>query len=455
MPLRDLALFAILAVGVPLILRHPWIGVLYWAWIGLMNPHRQSWGVAYEFPFAFVIAALTAIGLIVTRDERRWKGGVEVYLLIAFVAWFSMTTLFAFNPDRALPMLERAVKIQLFVFLTLILFNSKRQLDFLVWTVALSIGYYGVKGGLFTLRTGGDTGRVWGPDGSFISDNNSIGLALVITIPYLYYLFSETKSRWLKAALVVAAGLCVIAALGTYSRGAFLAISAMAAFLWWRSRHKLVLGIGALALIPVLIAFLPGRWEDRMRSITEYQADASAMGRINAWQAAINVARDRPVVGGGFEFHSRESFARYAPVPEDLHSMHSIYFQVLGDHGFVALALFLAIWFFTWRSSRLVIRAAKGREDLAWAGNLGGMMQVSLVGYLVGGAFLNLAYWDLPYYSLAILVVARDIVRRTSALPDAVRPESPGMPTAGASPVTFSGVHQSGAAQRERERLRN
>jgi hypothetical protein len=98
--------------------------------------------------------------------------------------------------------------------------------------------------------------------------------------------------------------------------------------------------------------------------------------------------------------------------------MHSIYFQVLGEHGFVGLGLFLAIWFFTWRTSARLVKATRDREDLRWAATLVAMVQVSLVGYLVGGAFLNLAYWDLPYYSLAILIIVRDIVQRAVAAPE-------------------------------------
>ncbi len=65
----------------------------------------------------------------------------------------------------------------------------------------------------------------------------------------------------------------------------------------------------------------------------------------------------------------------------------------------MGLALFLAIWFFTWRRSAWLAKTTKGRDDLRWASNLVAMVQVSLVGYLVGGAFLDLAYWDLPYYA--------------------------------------------------------
>jgi probable O-glycosylation ligase (exosortase A-associated) len=199
----------------------------------------------------------------------------------------------------------------------------------------------------------------------------------------------------------------------------------MGAMLWWRSRHKLLLGLAAMLAVPFVIAFMPGKWDERMRSITEYQTDTSAMGRLNAWQTAINVARDHPVLGGGFEFHSHEVYARYAPVPEDYHAMHSIYFQVLGEHGFVGLALFLAIWAFTWRTSSRLVKVTKGREDLLWAANLVAMVQVSLVGYLVGGTFLNLAYWDLPYYSLAILIIVRDIVQRAVTAPAGTAPSPP------------------------------
>ncbi len=153
-----------------------------------------------------------------------------------------------------------------------------------------------------------------------------------------------------------------LSAVGTYSRGTFLAILAMGFWLWWKSRHKLLLGVALVAHGAAAASrSCPEKWEDRMRSITEYQQDSSAMGRLNAWQTAINVARDHPLVGGGFEFHSQAVFARYAPVPEDFHSMHSIYFQVLGEHGFVGLALFLAIWFFTWLRSMRLARMTKGQ----------------------------------------------------------------------------------------------
>ena len=54
----------------PFILVRPWIGILLWSWLGYMNPHRLSWGFAYDFPFAAVAGAATLVGLVFTRDRR-------------------------------------------------------------------------------------------------------------------------------------------------------------------------------------------------------------------------------------------------------------------------------------------------------------------------------------------------------------------------------------------------
>jgi probable O-glycosylation ligase (exosortase A-associated) len=124
---------------------------------------------------------------------------------------------------------------------------------------------------------------------------------------------------------------------------------------------------------------------------------------------AWNLARDR-FIGGGFEIATPLLFAKYAPNPLGIHAAHSIYFQVLGEHGFIGLALFLLLWFATWRMANRVRREVTGLPELEWAGKLVSMVQVGLVGYFVGGAFLSLAYFDLPYDMMVMVLIARRIV---------------------------------------------
>lgn len=406
MGLRDILLFALVFGGIPFILRDPRIGLLYWVWLGLMNPQSMTHGPSNGFPFALVVAIATAVGILLARPKLRLDARPEVLTLLAFVAWFTATTPLALEPDHAWSAWQRAFKVQVFTFVAIAILSTKQDLQRFVWVMALSLGLLGAKGGLYTIATGG-AGRVWGP-GGFLEDNNQFALALAMTVPLLYYLAGQVRG-WLKLPLAAIAILTGFAILGSHSRGAFLAIAAMLLFLWLKSRQKLLLAPVLIVLVPTMIVFMPESWVDRMKTIGEYQADGSAMGRITAWKLAARVAAERFPGGGGFEFQSQFLYERYLN-SDRLLSMHSIWFQALGDQGYVGLALFIATFLFSWRSAAWVIKKTRGRRDLAWAGGLAAMIQVSYVGYFVGGSFVNLAYWDMPYYLLACVVLVRRIV---------------------------------------------
>jgi len=410
MPLRDLALTLFIFALIPVAVVQPWIGFLTWTWIGLMNPHRLTWGFAYGMPFAMIIGIATFIGFLFSKEPKRFPFTAVTVTLIIFIVWMCVTTLFALNPTGAIEQLTKILKIQAGVILGLFLIQSRERIKWLVWVIALSIGYYGVKGGLFTLR-GGGVEKVLGPSGSFITGNTEIGLALVMMLPLMRYLQVTSDRKWIRLGMFAAMILTGIAALGTQSRGAFLAAGAMVAFLWLKSEKKLVPGIVIATATALTLNFMPDSWWDKMHTTLNYQEDTSAMGRINAWQFAINLTKDRPLIGGGFETFTRELFAIYAPNPARFNDAHSIYFEVLGEHGYVGLALFLLLALFAWRTGSRLIRLAKAPEH-KWARQLAATAQVSLIGYWAGGAFLGLAYFDAYYLIISVLVLAHTVVER-------------------------------------------
>ena len=416
MGMRDIALFLIVAVGIPFILRNPAVGIGYWVWFSLMNPHRAAWGFAYSFQFAFVVAVATVIGIFLTKEPRQFKGGATAWVLLAFVMWMCFTTLFALEPARAITMLERVVKIMFVTFLALFTLYKREHVKWLMLIIVVSIGFYGVKGGVFTFR-GSGAHLVWGPPQSFIEDNNALALAVIMTIPLLAYFYIMSTKRWIRAAIVGSILLCAASALGSYSRGGLLAIIAMSAFLWIKAKGKLWLGLVVVLLGLGFYSFMPSKWEERMDTISTYEEDGSAQGRIKTWTMLTNLALDRPLVGGGFEPYTHEVFRRYLPDYDRTHAAHSIYFQVLGEHGFVGLALFIVFWILTWQLSRRIIKRTKNDPQSKWAYWLAAMIQVSLIGYFVGGMFLNLAYWDMPYYLMIAMVVTwhRDRFRNAIA----------------------------------------
>jgi len=407
--MRDLILAVFLFGSVPFILRRPAVGVFLWIWLGVMNPHSYTWGLS-DYPFAQLIAVATLMGMLFSREPKHLPVTSVTAVLFMLLLWMNVTTLYAFDIDQSLRMWERVMKILLMVFVSMSLLHSKQHVQVLIWVAVGSVAFFGIKGGLFTLREGGEE-RVMGP-GGFIEENNALALATIMTIPLLYFLFLQATKRWLRWGLFAAMVLCGFSALGSYSRGGLLGIAAMIGFLWWKSRNKLVTGFVLAMLVPVAIAFMPDKWDERMRSIQNYEQDTSAMGRINAWMMAVNLANDRPLIGGGFEIYNKEVFGRYAPDPDDVHAAHSIYFQMLGEHGYVGLMLFLLLWILVWRDASWIIRHSRGQRELRWALELALMTQVSLVGYAVGGAFLSLAYFDVPYYLLVALVLTRLLVEK-------------------------------------------
>jgi len=425
--MRDIAITLAVFGSLPFILARPWIGILVWTWLGFMNPHRLAWGFSVTMPFAMIVAVTTLAAIFLSREPKRFSRQPEMILMLVFLAWMLVTTVMAYYPTLAWEQFDKVWKIFLMIFVATLVINTKERLQALVWVIALSIGFFGVKGGLFTLLTGGGF-HVRGPDGTFIAGNNEIGLALCMTVPLLYYLSQISRHHLLRIAMLGAIILTVIAALGTQSRGALLGLGTMAGFLWLKSRQKFQIALLILFAILVLVPLMPDSWAERMRSIRDYEQDQSATGRLNAWGMAFNLASDR-IFGGGFETFRPAQFERYAPDPRYLADAHSIYFEVLGEHGFPGLALFLLIAGTTWLSASKIIRACKRDPELKWLRDLMAMTQVSLVAYLVAGAFLGLAYFDYFYNLVLIVVLAKEIVAaraRTAAAgtpsPDSAMP---------------------------------
>ncbi len=400
--MRDVVLGPIILALAAYGLLHPWVGILGWTWVSVMNPHAYSWRLS-SMPVAATIAASVFIGILFTKDRRNFFLTRETVVLMLFMLWMCITLPFSFHFDQSFGLWNRVMKIDLMVLIAVVVLFSRRHIELLAWVLVGSLGFYGVKGGLFTIATGGGY-RVWGPEGSYIEGNNEVALALVMIIPLMRYLQLESASKWVKHGLSISMLLCAAAALGSQSRGAFLAIGAMSSVLLWRSQKKALVLISILVVAAALLSFMPESWWDRMGTIKTYEADDSASQRINAWSMAWNIAKAN-LFGGGFMISKPDVCALYSPIPLDCRAAHSIYFMVLGEHGFVGLFLFLLMWIFVWRSAgRLRIQAQKLPQTW-WLSNLGAMCQVSLAGYAVGGAFLSLSYYDLPYNILILVVL--------------------------------------------------
>lgn len=408
--MRDLLILILFTYGMFRAVREPYIGILVWSWIGYMNPHRLAFGFSYTFPFALIAAAVTLPALLFAREPKRTPRDPLFVLWLLFVIWMLITTLFSLYPDDAWEQLDKVLKIQLFVGLTMVFINTRQRIDALIWIIVISLGFFGIKGGYYTL-TGGGEGKVWGPPGSFIEDNNQIGLAMLVCLPLMHYLRQQSVNRRVRRGLLLTMVLTVFAVLGTHSRGCLLAGLSVATFLWLKSPRKIGVGLVLIVLLPVGFLFMPESWHTRMDTIENYEEDGSAMGRINAWWMAFNLANSR-LLGAGFGPWNSDAFARWAPDPNDVHAAHSIYFAVLGEHGWVGFLLFVIIAVLALYRCGATLRRCRGVPELQWLQSLMAMTQVSLIAFLVGGAFYSLAYFDLYWHLVSFAVIGWQLADR-------------------------------------------
>lgn len=405
--MRDIFVTAIVFGALLLVFKHPHYGIYLWSWLGYMNPHKLAWGFAIDIPFAFITAVLTLTVYLLSKEPKRMPWTPETVLLLIFLGWVTFTTYYAFYPQLAWEQWDKVLKIQIMTLLTAMLITDRKRMEGLVWVIALSLAFYGVKGGIFTILHGG-VYHVRGPASTFISGNNELGLAMIMTIPLLRYLHLQAQNKLMRLGLAAAMVLTGLAAIGTQSRGALLAVAAMSSLLWLKSRNKVTTAFYIIVAVGLITVIMPQQYWDRINTIKTYEQDASAMGRINAWHTAFNMAKDR-ITGGGFEAFQVPTFERYAPVPDDVHDVHSIYFEVMGEHGFIGFGLFVLIGLMAWRTGKKVIRECQSDPNRKWAADLAAMTQVSMVGYATGGAFLGLAYFDYYYHLVIILVLLYQI----------------------------------------------
>jgi probable O-glycosylation ligase (exosortase A-associated) len=425
--MRDIIVLAIILGSIPICFFRPYFGVLMWTWIAYFNPHRFTWDYAYHFPVAWAVAIPTLVGMMFIRKTNRGLLMRETVLLLCLWAWFAITWMYATHQPifgghavAATLQLQRVSKILLMTGVTILLVTSHKKLKYLCMVVALSIGALALKGAIFGIRTGGAS-RVWGPPDSFLGDNNDLALATNMALPIIFFLARDEERRWLRLLLrllFVCGILCVVL---TYSRGGLLGLAVVLTAITVKSKRKSV-GLALLLVCGFLIlTFAPPPWMMRMQTFLQGSLDTSAEGRLNAWRFAWVLASHYPITGGGFETFTPDLFARFTPQLR-FAGPHSVYFQLLGEQGFVGLSLFLLLLGCCWLTLRRLRTQSRGVPDLGWMAAYSHMLEASLLGYLVSGAFLPRAYFDFYFQLIAMTIILKVLYRREVARAAAPEP---------------------------------
>lgn len=419
--MRSLAFFMEMLVLLPVVVIRPFVGVLLWSWISFMSPHKLLWGPASGLPWALMTVAAMIVGCMVAREPKRFAMNPTTGLIMAFMLCITLTSVVAMAPFGDVMHKWGLVFKSFFVMLiTASLLTSKERIHALVWVMVLSLAYFGIKGGGFTLMHGGAS-RVLGPPETMISDNNHLAAALLVATPLMNYLRIQSKHRVVRIGLAATMVLTLFAVVGSYSRGALLGLVAMSAFLWAKSKHKMLAAIVIPVVVGAAIMFMPPEWMDRMHTIDDYQGDASAEGRLAIWNVAWQMAIHRPLTGAGFMGPYTQEVVDQFVRNTTSRAVHSIWFEVLGEHGFITFGVWVGITISGIIAARRIIKNASGVPGLEWCVDLAKMSQVSIVAYLVAGSFLSLCYWDYYFTILVSVAATHEYVRQALGQTDTRR----------------------------------
>jgi probable O-glycosylation ligase (exosortase A-associated) len=415
MAIRDIVISALLFASLPACLFRPFFGVLMWTIIGLLNPQAFMWRTALDLPWAMVVAILTLIGFAFL--PKNWVRLIsrETGLIIILWCWFTFTTIHntamaeftAFAQDTWLRW-EFVSKILLMTLVTMAMVNTKKRFRLFVLIICACIGTLAAKALPFMVMTGGQY-RLYGPPGSMLADNNDLGLVFNMTLPLYFFMARNDPNPAVRKIMWFLFAVTIPAIFFTYSRGALVGLAVILIYMVMRLPQRLY-------IIPVLIIasffavfFTPERWQERMDFRRQGALiDQSAESRFNSWIYSWRLAKDYPLTGAGFEAYTPELFARYAPNAADVHGPHSIYFQVLAEHGFIGFFLYVCLLvsvFSTLRKTRKFGIRIGDKQTQEYAL----MIQIGLIGFLVTGAFLGRAYFDYYFTFVAVAVMLKHI----------------------------------------------
>lgn len=288
----------------------------------------------------------------------------------------------------------------------------------MMWILVLSIGALAAGEGLKFIVSGGGH-RISALRG-ITGDNNFFAVMILAMLPMAFYLVTQTKHKLIKQGLIVVIALDILGLISTFSRSGFLGLAVLTIFAIKSSRNKIIWSIVVSLIIYLAMNYLPDEWFGRMDTVENAEEDSSFMHRVIVWKMSTVIALYNPIFGEGFKavenllvwqkYFPYYHLLDFIPTPEALYNepiraAHSIYFQVLANHGFVGLTLFILILLSAYIKIGSILRRAKKYNMDDWVFIMLKMLRVSIIAYCLSGSTVSVAYFDFLYAIFVFIYV--------------------------------------------------
>jgi len=430
--IRTIIVTIALAVGWSYALQSTIYAACLYLWIAYFRPESWAWSDIFTtLNLSYIAGAYLVIRTLMSGIPLRltFRGG----LLALFLLHSLVSTYFGLNSAYSFEYWMDFAKVIIVSLLLTNVIRTAADLRLVLIVISLSLGFEAAKQGWaqFLLNPGArnDNGV------PFLGDNNLVAVGMAMLLPVIGAL-AATSAGWRKRGLQFLSFGILYRALSTYSRGGFLSIGTLGAIWFWRSQHKLRSAIAVLIAIAVILPVLPKPFWDRMSTIAapSDQRDDSAAGRLHFWKVAVVMANDRPFLGVGHSGYPKV-YNRYDWTHGQYltnRAVHSAWFGVLAESGYVGLALFVTIIFSSLLACRRVRRQAKLGEIPEELGAYAVAFEAALIAFMVGGSFVSFHYCEMLWHYFALTIA----LERAAAFERAAMTERASAPRAEIEPAS-------------------
>ena len=254
-------------------------------------------------------------------------------------------------------------------------------------------------------------------------DANDFATLIVTAMPFGLYFALSRRRISLRLWALAGLGLLAIGLIRSGSRGGFLAFLAVVAFVLLRvttipARTRLA---GMVLIVAITFGAASDQYWTQMQTIISPKRDynlTSDEGRIKIWQRGIGYMTANPVFGVGirnFQVAEGTISAQARRAERGLGvrwgAAHNTFVQIGAELGMPGLLLLVTLLVQVFLALGRAARRFRAGDYGPEASRLAQTLMASLVGFVVGGFFLSLAYADLLYTLLAFGIGMDKIAR--------------------------------------------
>jgi putative inorganic carbon (HCO3(-)) transporter len=391
---------------------YPYLGILAFIILSYMRfeetiPALGNLHLAKLLTVTLIVVWVMRVGISKSKLHLQETGLIVLYF---FYLAMALSIPFSFWPTKSFDMFVEMLKILVFTVLLIHLTDTQKKLQTFLWTFLIVNGYLAFTAirDFVVLGQAAVSTRIGG-SGGFLGDANDFALALSVVLPFSLYLFLSEKKLVLKLVYFTLSGLYTLGIISTASRGGFVTLVFIFLYLILKSKHKLVGVVAGLLIFFLILSFAPSEYWQRQMTITSYQQDASAMGRIGAWKAGLRMFLDRPLLGVGVGAYIVAYGVEYGKTSAWFSALNA-YIQIASELGIFGILTYLALVFLIFRSNTFLMKMSleKGNTYLA---SMSQGIKGALVAYVVGSFFLSVGYY-LHLYLLLGMTVILEILSR-------------------------------------------